>query len=155
MDWYTWRAWPIISREIPAPLSCRKLNQWKPNHNYWNSTNFSTNKEDCLIGKRLWSTVLAGVRDSIRVPFRPFRKALNVWHIRRVASSSSNNDRIEILRYSSVIYSSWWISAQTCVVHFALVVLCEVFRTSFMVKVQPIRLPSSAYLFCADSTLVL
>ena len=46
-------------------------------------------------------------------------------------------------------------TAQTCVVHVALVVLDEVFTTSFTVTVQPVRLPSSAYLFCTDSTLVL
>ena len=45
--------------------------------------------------------------------------------------------------------------AQTCVVHFALVVLDEVFTSSFTVKVQPVRLPSSAYLFSTDSALVL
>jgi hypothetical protein len=46
-------------------------------------------------------------------------------------------------------------TAQTCAVHVALVVLDEAFTTSFTIKVQSTRLPSSAYLVCTDSTLVL
>lgn len=148
-----WRAWLIISREIPTPL-CFVVNQRKSTHRYWNCTNSSTNNEDRLIGKGLRPTVLAGVKDSIREPFRPFRKALNVWHVRRVTPSSSDNDCIEVLM---IFFSYLQVLVQTCFVHFALrlVVLYEVFTTSFNVKVQPIRLPSSAYLFWTNSTLVL